>query len=102
MGDVVELGKKKALGSANDDTSQWATGPARCMDCKHEWIAVAPAGTRFFECPSCASGKGFFKHPFYPEEDTYSWACNCGNDLFFVQTDGILCPGCGTLQSFPR
>lgn len=49
------------------------TGPALCMVCGHHWVASAPEGTTWLECPQCG----------------------CGNFLFQVTPEGIYCPRCG-------
>lgn len=73
-------------------------GKARCLDCKHEWTAVAPAGTEWLECPECHGKKGRFIYHFEPEPFV-QWQCNCGNDLFYVTPDGCFCPNCGEWQT---
>lgn len=71
------------------------TGQARCLDCRHEWTAVAPIGARWLECPACGLGKGQFVKPIYPDE---VWTCACGNDLFVLGRNNIFCPVCGSPQ----
>ena len=36
------------------------TGNAQCVLCQKTWVAVAPAGTVWLECPYCFSNKGSF------------------------------------------
>ena len=69
-----------------------------CLDCDNRWEAVAPLGVTWLECPACKMGMGRFKNYYAP--DFPVWHCNCGNDLFFVGPAGVLCPTCGTEQSF--
>jgi hypothetical protein len=71
-------------------------GTAICLDCKYEWVAVAPVGTIWLECPKCGLVRGRFK--FQHERDGEHWVCNCGNDLFHIRPDGMYCPNCGQWQ----
>ncbi len=83
MGEVVALDAHRP---------QWA-GVAHCLDCKHEWAAVAPRGTRWVECPACGGGRACGKFPAIP--DVY-YVCGCGNAQFYLMPDGYLrCPCCG-------
>ena len=43
MADVIDI---------NANKPHW-TGSVKCFSCGHEWIAVAPQGTQFLECPKC-------------------------------------------------
>ena len=72
-------------------------GAARCLDCKHEWAAVAPVGTRWMECPSCSLIRGRFIGEHRREGD--HWHCTCANELFYVTPDGYYCPNCGEWAS---
>lgn len=69
-------------------------GPARCLSCRHDWIAVAPTGTVALDCPACGLNKGQFIH-LAVREDRLHWRCACSNDLFHVTPDGYYCPVCG-------
>ena len=69
------------------------SGETRCLACGHEWVAVAPVGTVFLECPSCSLVKGMLKYPC--EREGEHWECNCGNSLFHITPDGVYCPNCG-------
>ena len=33
-------------------------GLCSCLSCRHEWVGVAPLGTKVLECPSCRRGTG--------------------------------------------
>jgi len=90
MGEILEFTKKEPH----------ATGTAICINCREEWIAVAPVGTNQLECPSCHSTKGIWKFPFVPSEKTLIRVCNCGNDLFYLTQEGHLCANCGTYQRY--
>lgn len=71
-------------------------GKARCLACKHEWVAVAPVGTIWLECPACTLERGRFIAQHQREGD--HWHCNCGCDLFYATPDGIYCPNCAEWQ----
>lgn len=73
-----------------------ASGLAFCMQCKHEWAAVAPMGAVALECPACETQKGRFRFPHRRSGSV--WVCNCGNDLFHLTPDGTYCPNCGEWQ----
>jgi len=77
-----------------------ASGEAFCLQCRHEWVAVAPTGTVQLQCPQCLTMKGLFKYPCNLEAGAMIRVCNCGNDLFYLTTEGHLCPNCGTYQSY--
>ena len=80
-----------------DDRRPHWQGHARCLDCRHEWEAVAPRGAVWLECPSCSLVRGRFVYSHSREES--HWTCQCGNDLFlFHQIRGLFCPNCGTPQ----
>ena len=72
------------------------SGKARCLSCKHEWVAVAPVGVIWMECPSCTLERG--RYVAHAERDSMRWGCNCGNDLFYATPDGFYCPNCGEWQ----
>lgn len=69
------------------------SGAARCLDCKHEWQAVAPIGTLWLECPNCTlvRGRAIYHH----SRDGVEYTCNCGNDLMRLKPEGCYCPNCG-------
>lgn len=73
-----------------------STGLAVCLDCKHEWQAVAPAEVMWLECPACGLERGRFKH--HHEREDMHWECACGNDLFSITPEGVYCPNCGAWQ----
>jgi hypothetical protein len=79
---------------------QWNSGAAQCLLCGHEWVAVAPTGVVWLECPSCRAVKGHFKFHCCPGEDEPVWACDCGNALFFLTPNGHMCANCGTFQRY--
>lgn len=89
MNKVVELYPK-----------QHAHGEAFCIGCGHEWFAVAETGTTSLECPSCKTHKGRFRFEFYPSPGQMVRECNCGNQLFYLTTEGHMCANCGTYQRY--
>lgn len=74
-----------------------AYGTAICIDCKHEWMAVAPLETKWLECPQCSLIRGRFKYTYH--KDHPHWECTCGNDLFCVTPQGYYCPNCSNWAS---
>lgn len=91
MSDVVDLQRVR------EERSPHSSGQARCLDCKHEWVAVAPIGTYWLQCPSCSLVRGKYIFMFnFPDE--LHWNCNCGNDLFYMLKDCCVCPNCGEKQ----
>ena len=40
---------------------KWIRGQAHCLLCLREWIAVAPIGTPWLECPECHQMTGAIK-----------------------------------------
>ena len=87
MAEIIDLTK------AREARTPHMTGPAKCLDCGHEWTAVAPTGTTWMVCPACGLQRGRFAYP--AEAPDAHWVCDCGNDLFHVSPSGILCPNCG-------
>jgi hypothetical protein len=79
---------------------QHASGEAFCIGCNYTWQAVAPTGTLHLECPNCKTMKGKFKWEFYPAQTTMVRQCNCGNQLFYMTTEGHLCANCGLYQRY--
>ena len=90
MNNIVDLAQ------ARQERTPHVSGPARCLACKHEWVAVAPTGVTWMECPSCSLIRGRFVFPH--QRDGLVWKCFCENDLFHVTPDGVYCPNCGQWQ----
>jgi len=84
------------LHAARKEREPHSTGEARCLSCNHEWIAVAPTGTVWLECPECSIEKGRFVA--HHERSGDHWECDCGCDLFYITPDGMYCPNCGDWQ----
>jgi hypothetical protein len=53
------------------------------------------------ECPNCGCMKGLLTMPFVPAENVDVFRCSCGNDLFYILRDGMLCPNCGDQTRLP-
>lgn len=69
-------------------------GPARCLDCKHTWHGVAPAGVRWLECSACGGLRGTWDRPVATE---WFWECPCGCDLFTLSKAGPVRCACGSI-----
>ncbi len=80
------------------ETQETLSGTGYCIECKHQWAAVAPVGVHLFECPSCGTEKGTWFGIVEPPGNR--WECNCGGQLFFVTETGYDCAKCGTAQKF--
>jgi DNA-directed RNA polymerase subunit RPC12/RpoP len=79
-----------------DDQRPHITGPARCIACRHEWTAVALAGTEWLQCPSCALVKGVFALPVCVSQGETRFVCRCGADSFYLMaTRKHRCMKCG-------
>lgn len=100
MGDVVSF-------PVTDD-SPHLSGQARCLDCGHEWTAVAPVGTPVLDCPNCETNRGVWRGTMGASPGTMytdEWTCHCGCDVFKVVAKdgifkGIICLRCGKPQEF--
>jgi len=67
-------------------------GPMVCLGCKHEWVGVAPVGTRVFDCPECGCAQGVMQGLVEPEEH---FQCDCGNYHYIISATKIMCSMCG-------
>lgn len=82
------------LDEVRRDKEPHLSGRAMCLNCGHDWQAVAPIGTTRLECPECGLHKGAFRGTMEPESGAI-WVCACGNDLFIVQSHRVMCAACG-------
>lgn len=89
--------KVVSLADAREARTPHMAGKARCLDCRHEWVAVAPSETLWLTCPKCSLSRGRFINHVEIEGEAH-WTCNCGNDLFFITKANFYCPNCGTVQ----
>lgn len=84
---IVDIEKERL------DRSPHLVGKAICINCNHQWTAIAPVDTKWMECPECHLMRGhYFHHAAAPEE--YLYTCECGNQLFMVTASGMWCPNC--------
>lgn len=87
MNEVIDLSARKL------EKSPHRSGPARCLNCKHAWVAVAPIGVFQLECPQCATAQGVFDGLSSSEGDQLQ--CDCGEMVFFIDRRGPYCCHCG-------
>lgn len=87
MGDVINIESKLPH----------LSGKAVCLNCKFEWVAVAPLGTIALECSECGLFKGVFAAMPAPD---MAWHCPCGTALFYVTPNGNMCAHCAMIQEF--
>lgn len=73
------------------------SGKAHCILCRHAWVAVAPLGTLWMECPSCHAHKGTWTFEVGPDVGESRFVCGCGNELFYVLPTCLRCPNCGNV-----
>jgi hypothetical protein len=74
------------------------SGSACCIACAHSWVAVAPVGTTWLECPSCGTHKGLFTGACCPPDGGEIWTCNCGSEVFYITPRAVHCYNCGVHQ----
>ena len=79
------------------------SGPATCLECGHEWQAVAPVGTYQMECPECGLFKGVYSGLCQggPEDTHYLMCSNCEYAVFNISPSGIWCCYCGSEVHIP-
>lgn len=82
-----------------DSTEYTIVGTGVCLNCKHEWQAIAPTGVVSLECPSCNAHRGVWKGLAGPDSGNV-WTCNCGCQYFMLTDTHTLCIGCGTHHTF--
>ena len=93
MGEVVAL--KRA------DDGPWASGPMRCLRCKHREVVVRKVPEDMVQqCPVCECFTFVAETTFEASEGEAVWTCNCGNTLMelVVSKQGaerLFCIGCG-------
>lgn len=80
-------------------------GQAKCLNCEHEWMAVAEVGTVGLDCPECECSRGVWRGisvPWSCEDDGYKeiFLCDCGSLHFFLTRAAIHCCACGTAVVF--
>jgi hypothetical protein len=76
-------------------------GKARCLDCRHEFEAVAAIGATWLECPQCGLMRG--RYIYGVERSDPHWKCDCGNTLFSIyysqSGSAVVCNNCGVHQT---
>jgi len=77
----------------------YASGPAQCLACAHEWIASVPIGISWLECPECELVRGVLKGPFCRVDEDH-FTCVCGSQLFHIAKSGVYCPNCGRSHEY--
>jgi hypothetical protein len=90
MSEVLSLADARAERDANQPH---LGGPAKCLACNYDWIAVSPIGQPELECPSCKTYRGVFAGPIIPKAKLV-WTCGCGNDVFILTPEAIICAYC--------
>ena len=83
-----------------EQATQNGEGEAFCLQCGHEWYAVAPTGVTRLQCPECKTMKGLFRFEHCPKEGNLVRECNCGNQLFYLTPEGHMCANCGIYQRY--
>lgn len=87
------LAEVVSLAEWREEHTPHLSGKAVCLSCKHRWVAVAPAGSLWLECPKCRHDWGRYVE--HVQREGPHWHCACGNDLFYVTPEGSYCPMCG-------
>jgi len=87
------------LAARREANSPHRAGEARCLNCKHEWAAVAPVGAVTLQCPKCETFQGLFKGVSCTEFK--QWQCDCKEWTFFIDEHGPYCAHCGVRPTFP-
>jgi len=82
-----------SLSEQREKRSPHRSGNARCLNCKHEWAAVAPIGTVTLQCPLCETFQGLFKG--VSSTQLMQWQCVCKEWTFFIDEHGAYCAHCG-------
>ena len=98
------MARRRALGDKVSDNvvsiqeyRPHLAGPARCLQCRHEWVAVAPVGVYAgLECPECHFAKGAMCGFVNLASGIAVFRCDCGCDIFKIYMNGgPLCLNCG-------
>lgn len=89
-----------SLAEAREARQPHWTGTAYCVGCRNEWVAVAPMGVMWVDCPACGLPKGTPKHPFGADVGDRVLTCDiCGSEALTAYYRGdafyARCMGCG-------
>lgn len=96
MGEVVSLAERRPH----------LSGKAWCTACGHDWVAVAPVGTVWLDCPSCHTERGLYVAPMTDvDAASHIFQCaKCQGDVFVIHlvegTTVVNCIRCGE-RNFP-
>ena len=87
MGNVIELADYREIRENPDKQEKkdlYLDGPAKCLACKHEWMAKESIGTDSFDlvCPKCDTRRGQFIYPPDIGDKHITWQHECGNTYF--------------------
>lgn len=85
-----------SLDQFKKDNEPHCSGVAKCIGCKHTWVAIAPVGTFHLECPNCETFKGVFDGLAMPQ---LRYECSCGCDLFFITPSEVVCSLCAMVKT---
>lgn len=89
-GNVVDLAAFRG------DKVSYTQGPAKCLDCAHEWEAMIPVGEAHVECPECETLRGVRMTPVNPAVGDTVFTCqHCQSTQMTIYRDRVLCAGCG-------
>lgn len=81
-----------------EENSPHLSGAAHCLNCQHDFQAVAPVGTTWLDCPACKLKRARYLERV--QNNCQHWTCKCGCDLFYITPTNYYCPNCGTSQDF--
>lgn len=91
MGDIIQFEEHQK--------KTHISGPVRCLQCGHEWMAVTEAGIATgFECPKCGLERGCLLTMIEYKDAEDVWHCDCGCSAMFLTRFTVHCMGCGTEQ----
>lgn len=74
-------------------------GPAKCLHCGHEFVAVSEPGVFYFTCPACGLDKAVRAGLCQPPEGAEIWTCECGSEALYAAPEALRCLVCGARQT---
>ena len=101
MAEIIDLQAERE-GRDNNDGQGWFAGEAKCMNCKHTFVCVAPIPSVDIECPECNTFKALPVAFFDAMPGNFVATCGCGNDLFRLIPEGPICINCGDRKPWPN
>lgn len=101
-GQIIDLSAARAAREREEHEGSgphWS-GNVRCIGCWHEWVAVAPVGSYWLECPACGFEKGAPVYAMSAELGTMVLTCDCGCEAMMIyrgddRLTRVLCMRCG-------